>query len=93
MSKNKNFLDDLNKLASSTFSTMVNIKNEISESVKEQIKSSLKGMDFVSKNDFEALKKTVAHLQDEVKKLKGPAKTSHEKVPASSKAKAPKKKA
>lgn len=69
MPKNKSIFDDISKMASSTFSTMVNLKNEISDMVRDQIKASLKGMDFVSKSDYEALKKVVNNLDKELKKL------------------------
>lgn len=69
MPKNKSIFEDINKLASSTFTTMVNLKNEVSQMVKDQMKTSIKSMDFVSKSDFDALKKVVNNMDKELKKV------------------------
>lgn len=71
MTNDKKILDDISKLASSTFSTMVNMKNEISNIVRDHVKSTLKGMDFVTRSEFNALKKQVQHASVESKKQFG----------------------
>ncbi|MDF3048113.1 MAG: hypothetical protein K0R73_1231 [Candidatus Midichloriaceae bacterium] len=75
MKKDNNFLDDLSKVASSAVSTMMTIKQDLATYIKQQIKLALKSMDFVSKNDFRALKKSVEALHAEVAELKA----SHKK--------------
>jgi BMFP domain-containing protein YqiC len=71
MKKDNHFLDDLSKMASSAVSTMMTIKQDLATYIKQQIKLGLKNMDFVSKNDFKALKKSVEILQAEIAQLKG----------------------
>lgn len=70
MNKSNKLLKDISAMASSTFSTMVNMKDEISRMIKEQIKSSLKKMDFVTKAEFNALKKIVLEMQESKKSPK-----------------------
>jgi BMFP domain-containing protein YqiC len=66
MTNDKKFLDDVSKIATSTFASMVNMKNEFSNIVKEQIKSTLKGMDFVTRNEFNALKRLTSEIKMEL---------------------------
>ena len=66
MTNDKKFLDDVSKIATSTFASMVNMKNEFSSIVKEQIKSTLKGMDFVTRNEFNALKRLTSEIKMEL---------------------------
>lgn len=73
MTKNNKILHDLSKVASSTVATMVNIKNDLATYIKHQVKVALKNMDFVSKNDFQALKKSVEAINNELH----PNKTHH----------------
>lgn len=68
MNKKTSVLDDMGKMASSLFANLVNVKNEVRDMVAEQIKSSLKQLDFVHKKEFDALKKKVAMLEKERKK-------------------------
>ena len=70
MAKDNKFLDDFSKLAGSTFASMVNMKNEFSKLVKEQVKASLKSMDFVSRNEFNALKQMTSQMRKELDALK-----------------------
>jgi len=89
MANDKKFFDDFSKLATSTFSSMVNMKNELSNIVKEQIKSALKSMDFVTRNEFNALKKMTSDMKlamdgskPSANKGKSEAKTAAKKAPA-----------
>lgn len=75
MPKNNKILNDLSKMASSTVATMVNIKNDLSTYVHNQVKASLKGMDFATRSEINALKKTIVELQSELKSLKGSSHT------------------
>jgi BMFP domain-containing protein YqiC len=70
MAKNNKLLNDISKVASSTVATMVNIKNDLATYIKQQVKSVLKGMDLVSKQDFQALRKSVDTINNDVKSLK-----------------------
>ncbi len=70
MTNDKKFLDDFSKVASSTFASMVNMKNEFAQIIREQIKSTLKGMDFVTRNEFNALKRLTSEIKMELDKNK-----------------------
>lgn len=72
MPKNNKIFNDISKVASSTMATMVNIKNDLATYISHQIKSALKSMDFVSKNDFQALKKSVENMNTDIKTIKTP---------------------
>ena len=69
MQDNKVF-NDLKKLAASSFASMANIKNETAKMVKEQVKTALKSLDIVARSDFEAVKKTVSKLREEIDGIK-----------------------
>lgn len=71
MTKDKKIFDDISKLANSTFATMVNMKNEVSNMVRDHVKSTLKSMDFVTRSEFNALKKQVLHVSGESNKQFG----------------------
>ncbi len=63
MSQNKNFLDELNKLAGSAFSSALQAKDTLLEVIKEHMEAFWKSKDAVSREEFEALKKRVDQLQ------------------------------
>lgn len=71
MNKEKKFFDDVTKMAGDAFATMLQMKNEVSALVKEQIKSSIKGMDFVTRSEFNTLKNMVADLNSQLQQLRG----------------------
>ncbi|MFI4984167.1 MAG: accessory factor UbiK family protein [Rickettsiales bacterium] len=83
MNKDKKFFNDVTKMAGDAFATMLQMKNEVSTLVKEQIKSSLKGMDFVTRGEFNILKKTVADVSMQLQQLGG---QTMKKKPAAKKA-------
>jgi BMFP domain-containing protein YqiC len=70
MKQNKDFFDDVKKVANSTFATMANMKNDISKIVKEQIKSMLKNMDVVTRSEFNAVKKIALDTRKELDEQK-----------------------
>ena len=72
MTKSNKILHDISKVASSTVATMVNIKNDLASYIKHQVKITLKSMDFVSKSDFQALKKSVEAINSELHPHKAP---------------------
>ncbi len=98
MTKNNKILHDISKVASSTVATMVNIKNDLATYISHQIKAALKGMDVVSKTDFQALKKSVETINHDVKSLHHPKKVARasavklKKVAKKTKAASPKRK-
>lgn len=64
MSNNKNFLDDLNKLAGSAFSSAVQAKDSLIEFIREHMDAMMKSKNVVSREEFEALKKTVMNMKE-----------------------------
>jgi BMFP domain-containing protein YqiC len=67
MSQNKNFLDEINKLAGSAFSSAIQAKDAICEFIRDHIDSLIKSKDIVSREEFEALKARVDKLQSQTK--------------------------
>lgn len=67
MSQNKNFLDELNKLAGSAFSSIMQTKDAMIEFIKEHMEAFWQSKNAVSREEFEALKKRVDNLQSEKK--------------------------
>ena len=63
MSQNKNFLDELNKMAGSALSSAVEVKNYMIDFVKEYMETFWKEKDMVSREEFEALKARIDKLQ------------------------------
>jgi BMFP domain-containing protein YqiC len=59
----KDLFKEMSSFASSTVEVLKNMKNDVSEMINEQIKSSLKKMDFVTKAEFNVLKKNIEELQ------------------------------
>jgi hypothetical protein len=87
MPKDNNILGDLSKMASSVFATLVNIKNEVMSYTSHKMKCTLKDLDCASKNELNALKKTVHHLKDDIASIKPePVKAAHPKAASKPKA-------
>ncbi|MCE2993623.1 MAG: accessory factor UbiK family protein [Alphaproteobacteria bacterium] len=63
--KKHNIMEDLSSMASSTMTTITNMKQDISNIVAEQLKAFMQKMDFVTKAEFDALKKVVKELAEE----------------------------
>jgi len=63
MPKKNKFFNDISRMASSTVSTMLNVKDEISDYVNTQIKNAFKKMDFATKADIQALSKRISILE------------------------------
>lgn len=70
MSKDKKILHDISRMVSPFLTSLVNVKNDLSTASQEQIKNLLKGMGFITKNDFIILKKTIEKLQYEIDLIK-----------------------
>ena len=79
MKKDNKILDDLAKLAGSTFTGAVNAKNEISEYIAQQIEKFIKKMNFVTREEFDVVKKLAQDnrlMLEKMKVKKAPAKKS-----------------
>ncbi len=85
MPKNNKIFDDISKMASSTVATMLNVKNDLATYITHQIKAAIKNMDFVSKSDFQALKKSVEAMGKELNKYKPNVNEKKEAAPAKDK--------
>lgn len=62
VTKRNKILKDLSHAASSTISNITHMTADASRAMKEYIKSTIKSMDFVTKAEFTALKKSVETL-------------------------------
>ena len=63
MSQNKNFLDEINKIAGTAFSSVVQAKDSLMDFIKQHIDALMVSKDLVSREEFEALKELVIHNQ------------------------------
>lgn len=86
MEKDNKILQDISKLASSAFVTVVNAKNDLSQYIKYQIESFIKSMDFISREEFEVVKKLAAQNQLELQELKSKLNFPKDKLVAKKKA-------
>ncbi|ETO22023.1 putative histone H1/H5 family protein, HCT subfamily [Reticulomyxa filosa] len=74
MNKDNKFFDDISKIASSAFATAANIKREISSYVKDHVEALVKKMNFVTKDEFDVLRKITSKAKQdliEIKKVLG----------------------
>lgn len=78
MSKNNKILEDVSKLASSALATAVNVKNDLSHYIKNQVEVLVKKMNFVTRKEFNTIKKVVIQNQLDIEKLIGKKKNSKE---------------
>lgn len=63
MTHNKSFIDELNKVAELALSSATHIKDNIIEFAKENVELMREPRSYVSRDEFEALKKMVLDLQ------------------------------
>ncbi len=75
MSNNKNFLDEINKLAGTAYTSAVQAKDSFVDFIKQHVESFMQTHKLVSREEFEALKEIVMKSQ----------KTTKEKVSAKTK--------
>jgi BMFP domain-containing protein YqiC len=68
-SENKIF-DDFSKLVNSAAGTLAGMGREASDGARERAKEFIGGLDFVSREEFEAVKAMAAAARDEVDSLK-----------------------
>ncbi|MSO14499.1 accessory factor UbiK family protein [Rickettsiales endosymbiont of Trichoplax sp. H2] len=85
MKKDNKILDDLAKLAGSTFTGAVNVKNEISDYITTQIEIFIKKMNFVTKEEFEVVKKIAQDNRLMIEKLQKKKTVKRKKITKSEK--------
>jgi BMFP domain-containing protein YqiC len=72
MKKDNKIIDDLARLAGSTFAGAVNLKNDLSEYITNQVEKLIKSMDFIRRDEFEAIKKIAQENRSMLEKLQKP---------------------
>lgn len=65
----KTFLDDMTKLAGSSFGVLNDMRKEVENMVREQVKTMAGSMDLVTREEFEAVKAMASKARQEQKKL------------------------
>ena len=73
MKQNNRIIDDIARLASSTFTGAVNVKNELSEYITQQIEKLIKKMNFVTREEFDVIKKLTRDNRVLIEKLRDTA--------------------
>jgi BMFP domain-containing protein YqiC len=62
---------DVVKLMNSAAGTLAGVTREARESARERVRETLGGLDFVSREEFDAVKDLAAKAREEVEDLKG----------------------
>jgi BMFP domain-containing protein YqiC len=70
MQSENRFLDDLVKMVNGAAGTLAGMGREAEASMKERAKEWVGGLDFVSRDEFEAVKAMAAAARDEVELLR-----------------------
>lgn len=70
MQKDNPMLEDLSRLMSSVAGTVAGAGREAEARMKEKLREAIAGMDFVSREEFEAVKEMAANARAEVEALK-----------------------
>ncbi len=70
MQSENRLFDDFVKMMNGAAGTLAGMGREAEASVKERAKEWISGMDFVSREEFEAVKAMAAAARDEVEELK-----------------------
>jgi BMFP domain-containing protein YqiC len=68
MPNNKNFLDEINKLAGTAYTSAVQAKDSFVEFIKQHVESLMQSHKLVSRDEFESLKEIVMKSQKSTKK-------------------------
>lgn len=87
MTKNNKIFDDVSKLANSALTSALNVKNELYNYIKQQVEILIKKMNFVTREEFNKVKKTVMANKAAIEKLSPVKKTTTTTKKASSKSK------
>lgn len=70
MQSQNRFLDDFSKLVNGAVGTLAGAGREAEGAMRERFREFLGGMDFVSRDEFEAVKAMAANALDEVEALR-----------------------
>jgi len=70
MQKDNPMLEDLSRLMSSVAGTVAGAGREAESRMKERFREAVAGMDFVSREEFEAVREMAANARAEVEALK-----------------------
>lgn len=70
MQSENHLIADFAKLANAAAGTFAGMTREARESARERLKGALGGMDFVSRDEFEAVKAMAARAREEAEALK-----------------------
>ncbi len=70
MQSENRLFDDFVKMMNGAAGTLAGMSREAEASVKERAKEWIAGLDFVSRDEFEAVKAIAAAARDEVEELK-----------------------
>ena len=70
MQSQNRFFDDLVKMVNGAAGTVAGMTREAQDSMRERMKEYVAGMDFVSRDEFEAVKAMAAKAREEAEELK-----------------------
>jgi BMFP domain-containing protein YqiC len=70
MQSENRFFDDLSKLINGAAGTLAGVGREFEANAREKAKQWMSGMDFVSREEFEAVKAVAAAAREEAAQLK-----------------------
>lgn len=70
MKKNNSIFKDIKKMAGSLFSSAIDVKNDLSEYVKEHVETFISGMNFATREELDVLKKMLIETNKELETLK-----------------------
>lgn len=70
MQKDNPILEDLSRMMSGIAGTMAGVGREAETRMREKFRESMAGMDFISRDEFEAVKEMAAAARAEVEALK-----------------------
>jgi len=71
MQSENRFFDDLSKLLNGAAGTIAGVGREFEANAREKTKEWIGGLDFVTREEFEAVKTLAATAREEVELLKG----------------------
>ncbi|HEX7781726.1 MAG TPA: accessory factor UbiK family protein [Sphingobium sp.] len=82
MQSENRFFDDLAKLINGAAGTIAGVGREVESNARERAKDWIGGLDFVSREEFDAVKATAAAAREEVELLKARLDALEGKAPA-----------
>lgn len=85
MQSEKHIFDDLSKFLNGVAGTVAGMGREAQEAFKERNREWMGGMDFVSRDEFEAVKQMAASARAEAEELKARVAALEGKAPAKAK--------